>query len=167
MSRQFLLRLLPALVMLVLVAGPAAAAGPNKNFVSPLWGSQEVPAVDTNTVGVATFKLNADETEMSFKLIVAQGVLVTQSHIHCGPPGVNGPVVVFLFGPTPAGTNISGVLNQGVITAANVIARPDSPACPGGIADLGDVLEKIRTGGAYANVHTIANPGGEIRGEIF
>ncbi len=167
MSRQFLQRLLPALVMLVLVAGPAAAAGPNRNFVSPLWGSQEVPAVDTHTVGVATFKLNAEETEMSFKLIVAQGILVTQSHIHCGPPGVNGPVVVFLYGLNPAGTNVSGVLNQGVITGANVIPRGNSAACPGGVANLADVLAKIRTGGAYANVHTIANPGGEIRGEIF
>ena len=47
---------------------------------------------------------------MSFKLIVAQGVLVTQAHIHCGPPGVNGPVVVFLFGLNSAGTDVSGVL---------------------------------------------------------
>ena len=42
----------------------------------------------------------------------------------------------------------------------------DSAACPGGVATLEDVLEKMRTGGAYVNVHTTQFPGGEIRGQI-
>jgi hypothetical protein len=90
---------------------------------------------------------------------------VTQSHIHCGTPGVNGPIVVFLygFGPTVAP---NGVLSEGTITNANVIPRPDSAACPGGVATLDDVLEKMATGGAYVNIHTVVLPGGEIRGDI-
>ena len=60
----------------------------------------------------------------------------------------------------------NGILNQDVATNADVIARPDSPACPGGVANLEDVIEKLATGGAYANVHTSAFPPGEIRGQI-
>ena len=165
MARYTVLRLLMALLMLALVAGPVAAAGDDRNFVSPLQGENEVPAVDTRTVGVATFKLNEAETELSYKLIVANGVEVTQSHIHCGPPGVNGPVVVFLYGFGPT-VDISGILAQGLKTNADVIPRADSAACPGGVANLGDVIAKMRSGGAYTNVHTVANPGGETRGPI-
>jgi hypothetical protein len=103
---------------------------------------------------------------MKFKLNVANGEGITQAHIHCGPPGVNGPVVVFLYGFNAAGTDNNGTLNEGVITAANVIPRPDSAACPGGVATLADVVAKMRSGGAYTNVHTIDFPGGEIRGAI-
>ncbi len=103
---------------------------------------------------------------MQFKLNVANGEGITQAHIHCGPPGVNGPVVVFLFGLVPTGVDNNGTLSEGVITNANVIPRPDSAACPGGVANLADVVAKMRTGGAYANVHTLEFPGGEIRGGI-
>jgi hypothetical protein len=34
------------------------------------------------------------------------------------------------------------------------------------VANLDDVIEKMNSGGAYVNVHTVANPGGEIRGDI-
>jgi len=166
MTRRVLLRLPLALLMLILVAGPAAAAGPNRVFVAPLWGRQEVPSVQTRSVGLALFKLNSEETEMKYALIVAKGDDVTQAHIHCGAPGVNGPVVVFLYGLGPT-VDVNGILATGVITAGSVIPRPDSPACPGGVADLADVLQKMRSGEAYANVHTVEFPGGEIRGKIF
>ena len=166
MSRQASMRPLLALALLVLAVSPVAAAGPDNNFAAPLRGNEEVPAVETHAVGVATFKLNRAETEMQFKLNVANGEGITQAHIHCGPPGVNGPVVVFLFGFVPTGVDNNGTLNEGVITNANVLPRPDSAACPGGVANLGDVVAKMRTGGAYANVHTLDFPGGEIRGGI-
>jgi hypothetical protein len=144
----------------------AEARGESKNFVSPLSGGEEVPAVMTGATGNAIFHLSADGTSMDYKLIASNIVDVLQSHIHCGTPGLNGPVTVFLFGPSaPVPSN--GILAQGTITAANVIPRPDSEACPGGIADLDDVIEKLRTGGAYVNVHTSAHPGGEIRGHVI
>ncbi len=163
---RLLMRLSGALLLLVFAAAPAAAAGPQLNFRAHLSGDEEVPAVDTHTVGQATFKVSRDESQMTFKLNVANGWAVTQAHIHCGLPGTNGPVVVFLYGLGPTVDN-NGVLSSGTITASNVIARPDSAACPGGVADLADVIEKLRTGGAYANVHTIAHPAGEARGFIF
>ena len=167
MVRRTALRLFFALLMLALAAGPVAAAGDQRNFVAPLQGENEVPAVDTNTVGVATFKLNFAETEMGYKLIVANGIDVLQAHIHCGVPGVNGPVVVFLFAPLAApGVDNDGVLSQGVITNANVIPRTEAVGCPGGVSTLADVVRLMRAGGAYANVHTVAHPGGETRGPI-
>jgi hypothetical protein len=47
-----------------------------------------------------------------------------------------------------------------------VIPRPDSPECPGGLANFEELIAKMRSGNTYANVHTIVNPGGEVRGQI-
>ena len=120
----------------------------------------------TGGTGNAVFKLAADGASLDYKLIASNIEGVTQSHIHCGTPGVNGPVVVFLFGFVGEGVAPNGILAQGTIEAADVIARGESDACPGGVSDLDDVIEKLRTGGAYVNVHTLANPPGEIRGHV-
>ena len=74
--------------------------------------------------------------------------------------------MVFLYGFNAAGVDPHGTLNEGTITNANVIPRAASAACPGGVANLEDVVEKMNNGGAYVNVHTITFPGGEIRGDI-
>jgi hypothetical protein len=171
MERSILMKkisvtLIIILTMLITTSVAYASPAASENFISPLSGGEENPAVDTNARGVAIYKLSNDGTALQYKLIVANIEDVTQAHIHCGGPGVNGPVVAFLFGFDPAGVTINGVLAEGTITAANVIPRPDSAACPGGVANFDELLAKIRSGDAYTNVHTIANPGGEIRGQI-
>lgn len=148
-----------------LLTAPAQAAEP-KNYRASLSGANEVPVVDTQARGQSTFKLSGDGAALDYRLIVANITDVTQSHIHCGAPGVNGPVVAFLFGLVPGGVTHNGVLATGTLTAADVIPVADSAACPGGVADFDDLLTKLQTGGAYVNVHTIAFPGGEIRGPI-
>lgn len=105
--------------------------------------------MDTLAQGQAIFKLSKDGTALDFKLIVANIENVTQSHIHCGAQGVNGPVVVFLFGFLPMGVDVNGILAEGTITPENVIPRPDSESCPGGIANFEELLAKIRSGDAY------------------
>jgi len=165
MARRLALRLGLALIVLAVVAGPALAA--QLRFTASLKGANERPApVDTNAAGLARFWLNPDETEIHYMLIVANIDGVTQAHIHCGTPGVAGPVVAFLYGFNAVGVTVNGVLAEGVITQANVIARPDSAACPGGVSTLADIVAKMRSGGAYANVHTHAFPAGEMRGTI-
>jgi hypothetical protein len=154
------------LVLLALFVTTGATKMSEKNFVAPLSAGQEVPPNDSQGTGVAKFQLSADGTELSYKLIVANIDNVTQSHIHCGAEGVNGPVVAFLFGFASEGVTVNGVLAEGTITAADVIPRPDSPACPGGVADFDDLLAKMRSGDAYVTVHTIELPPGEIRGQI-
>lgn len=153
-----------SLLALLLVASTAYAA--SLNYRAHMQGRNEIPAVSSQGQGQANFQLSKDGTSLSYKLIVTNLEGITQSHIHCGTPDANGPVVAFLFGLEPAGVKSNGVLAEGTITAANVIARPDSAACPGGVADFDDLVEKIQTGGAYVNVHTLAHPPGEIRGHI-
>lgn len=154
------------LVVLVgLLATPAQAKDP-KSYRTHLAGSAEVPAVDTQAVGQATLKVSADGTALDYRLIVANIENVTQAHIHCGATNGNGPVVAFLFGFVGNGVSHNGVLATGSVTGADVIPAPGSTACPGGVADLDELLAKVRSGEAYVNVHTTANPGGEIRGQL-
>jgi hypothetical protein len=156
----------------LVVASVAVATPPDsKNFVSPMEGEQENPPVDTTAVGVAVYHLNADGTELSFKLIVANIENVVAAHIHCGAVGVNGPVGVTLFGGAPGGGRVDGILAEGIRTA------PDTGnAC--GWTDLAAVVAAMRSGNTYTNAHTNdgvppANtgpgdsPGGEIRGQIM
>jgi CHRD domain len=147
-------------------AAQGALAQPGANFVAHLTGNDEVPEVDVSAQGQAVFQLDSSGTELSFRLISTQLVGTTQAHIHCGADGVNGPVVAFLLDLNPDGIDVDGVLSSGVITNADVIQRPDSPECPGGIADFDDLIARMSDGGAYVNVHTLDNPGGEIRGQI-
>ena len=160
------LRLILVLGLAALVAGGLAVAGVNRNFSVHAKGSLEVPANLSNGQGQALFKLSKDGESLSFKLIVANIDDVTQAHIHCGAPGVNGPVVAFLFGFDAAGVTTNGILSQGTLTGANVIPRADSAECPGGVADFDDLIAKMQSGDAYVNVHTIELPGGEIRGNL-
>lgn len=162
------MRAMPFVILMALVvfAWPAPAQPPTAhNFVAHLLGDEEVPPVDTQAQGQAIFQLNAEEEALDFRLLVANIEDVTQAHIHCGAAGVNGPVVVFLFGLEPAGVTVNGVLSQDTITGDDIIVRPDSPACPGGVATFDDLLAKMLSGDTYTNVHTLVNPGGEIRGQ--
>jgi hypothetical protein len=164
-------RMLVLVVMLALaLLAPASAALAGDNFVATLSGGQEVPARDTQAVGVATFKLREDGTALEFKVNVANIDNVFAAHIHCGAVGVNGAVGVTLFMGAPAGGAFNGTLAEGTITA------PDAGnGC--GWTDLAAVLAALRSGATYANVHTNDGvappntgpgdfPGGEIRGQI-
>ncbi|CAN5775270.1 CHRD domain-containing protein [soil metagenome] len=162
MSRLASARLILALIVLALAAGPVSAAS-DRNFVAPLSGGEEVPAVDTNATGVATFKLSADGSSLSYRLIAANIQDTLQAHIHIGAAGTNGGVVVFLYPDAPPAQLIpgrfQGVLATGTITAANFVgALAGEP--------LEVLLAHMREGNAYVNVHTSAHQGGEIRGQI-
>jgi hypothetical protein len=161
-------RIILLIAMLGLTLAPSAFAG--DNFVAPLSGDEEVPARDTQAVGVAKFKLSDDGAALKFKVNVAKIENVFAAHIHCGAAGANGPVGVTLFSGAPGGGRVNGTLAEGTITA------PDAGnGC--GWADLGDVLAAIDSGDTYVNVHTNDGvappntgpgdfPGGEIRGQI-
>jgi hypothetical protein len=158
-------------VVLTLILVPAASPGDNLNFVTALSGGEEVPTRDTQGRGVAIFSLSKDGTELAYKLIVANIENVVAAHIHIGPAGMNGPVVVFLFGPVPpGGGRTDGPLSEGVITAANFVG-------PLSGQPFSDLIEAIEAGNTYVNVHTDDGvappntgagdfPGGEIRGQI-
>jgi hypothetical protein len=142
-----------------------------QTFVARLSGNEEVPRRITPAFGTAVIRVNEDGTQLAFTLRVARIENVIMAHIHCGSPGVNGPVgVTLLPAMPPGGGKVSGVIAKGVRTA------PDAGnGC--GWTDLAAVLGAIRSGKTYVNVHTNdgkdpANtgpgdfPGGEIRGHL-
>ena len=163
-----------------------------KNHTTHLSGDEEVfapatPAAptpaDSRAQGQAIFHVAADGESVDYKLIGSNIDNAFMAHIHCGLPGTNGPIVVWLYpstAPVPGpqgGGRHDGVLAEGTFTNANVIPRPDNAACPGGVASLADVLAKIKAYGTYVNVHTSDGnatpnegpgdfPGGEMRGQL-
>ncbi len=143
----------------------SAAAGKQAvlNFRAHLTGDQEVHFVETKATGQATFQLSRDGNELSYRLIVANIQNVTMAHIHLAPPGVNGPVVAWLYPPASPPQLIEGrtdgILQSGSITAANL-------AGPLAGEDLSDLIDAMISGETYVNVHTEQYPAGEIRGQI-
>ena len=168
-------RLLFAAALLLVLALPGAAvASANeadqhaRHFEANLKFANEVaPAgqnpVDANCRARATFQLNRDGTKLFFRLEEAGlATNITQSHIHEGAAGTNGPVVAFLF---PNATSIGGVDPenfevQGTITAAQLVG-------PLAGQPLSALVAQIRAGNTYVNIHTIANPAGACRGQIM
>src|SRR2546428_4352412 len=117
------------------------------------------------------FQLSADGTALEYRLISADIDNVIASHIHIAAAGVNGPVVVFLFGTVPSGGGrFDGVLAEGTVSAANFVG-------PLAGQPFSALVDAIRAGNAYVNVHTNDGvappntgpgdfPGAEIRGQI-
>jgi hypothetical protein len=135
-----------------------AASHVQTRFRAHLTGNQEVPPVATDAEGRVSFSLNNAGTELTYKLQVQNIAGVFGAHIHAGAPGVNGPVLVTLCGvpgTAPACSGPDGVLHvQGTITQMND-GQP-----------LGVLLDAMRSGNTYVNVHTPDAPGGEVRGQI-
>jgi CHRD domain len=149
------------LVLLLAVAG-LAAAGENKNYSVHLNGKTEVPANASRAAGQAIFRLSPDGTSLDYKLIVANLDNPVFAHIHLAPPGVNGPVVAFLFGPAPAGGGTAnGVLAKGTITS-------DDLTGPLAGQSLSALIDALNSGNAYVNVHTDdgVSPGGTGPGDL-
>lgn len=144
---------------LVFVQGDARA----QSFQAHLSGAEEVSPVETKAQGQANFWLSADGQSLRYRLIVANIEDVLMSHIHLAPAGANGAIVAWLYPSMPPAVLIpgrfDGVLAVGVITSANLVG-------PLAGQTLADLVGQIEAGNAYVNVHTLTNPGGEIRGQI-
>jgi hypothetical protein len=138
---------------------PGKAIKEQTSFDAALSGSNEVPPVDTAAQGQATFELEKGNMMLSYKLTVSYIENVTQAHIHLGGPDENGPVVIFLYGPELISGSFNGVLAEGKLSAADLIGPMESQS-------LNDLLDEMRSGNTYVNVHTTQNPAGEIRGQI-
>jgi hypothetical protein len=141
-----------------------------------LQGRFEVPLRSTNAQGQANFRVNDDGSSVAYTLIASNIDNAFMAHIHMGPPGANGPIVVWLYpstapvpGPLGSGRH-DGVLAEGTFTAADLVG-------PLAGHPLSDLLTAVETGNAYVNVHTNDGvdgvntgpgdfPGGEIRGQL-
>ncbi len=129
------------------------------DFKAELSGAEEVPPVETDTTGEAKFIVRRDAIDFELEIDDADGILgAAGAHIHCAPAGQNGPVVVFLAGQVPGGFDGTVEL-KATVTEANIV----DPSCGETLAEL---VDSMRSGNTYVNVHSIDHPTGEVRGQI-
>lgn len=120
-----------------------------------LSGRQEVPPVSPSATGAATLDLDASRTTVVATVTVSGLADITAAHIHVGAPGVDGPIIFPLA--------LSSFISPLVVTLTSSHLLP-APAQ--GINTFADAVDAMLNGETYVNVHTTANPGGELRGQV-
>jgi hypothetical protein len=136
--RRTLLAGVSVVTMLVVALAGVASSADVKVMLS---GAQEVPPVTTTASGSGTITVG-DDMSISGS-VTTTGVAGTAAHIHMAAAGQNGPVIVPL---TKSGDNGWAVPAGTKLTDAQFAA--------------------FKAGNLYFNVHSDANKGGEIRGQI-
>jgi hypothetical protein len=106
-----------------------------------LSGRNEVPPVTTSASGTGSVTVGRDRV-VTAKITVT-GMTATAAHIHEGAPGANGPVLVPL---TKTGDNAFSTAPNATMTEAQ--------------------YDAWKAGRTYVNVHSAANPGGELRAQL-
>ena len=131
-----------ALAVVALIAGPAWAD--TVTFHATLNGASEVPPKNSPGTGEATATLNTATKQLDYTITYS---------------GLSGPATMAHFhGPAAAGANAGVQVPLG--------NNPTSPIK--GEAKLTDAqVADLMAGKWYVNVHTAANPGGEIRGQVM
>ena len=153
MRRSRLAIFLAALALIALPSAASAVDPTQPAYGGPMTGAQENPAVVTAATGQGTAVISADGSTITY-IVTYTGLsgTVNASHIHTGAAGSNGGVILPLTpGPSPM---------VGTLTAANFAAS-------GPVTTFVEAVAAIRAGTTYFNLHTTANPGGEIRGQIL
>jgi len=129
-----------ALFTAILFAGCATTQS-GKEVKVMLSGANETPPVTSGASGSGSFKVGEDKSVSGS--VTTSGVVVTAAHIHVGAAGKNGPVAIGL-----------------VKTADNVWSVPADAKF------TDDQYKAYLAGETYVNVHSAANKGGEIRGQL-
>lgn len=136
-----------------------------------LSGYQEDPQA-LSTAGTGQFRVQISEElqeiafELSYESLEGN---VLQSHIHFGGRAQSGGVSVFLctnLGNGPAGTALcpaAPATVSGVLTPASVVGPAGQGIAAGEFAEL---VQAIRNGTTYVNLHTSKYPAGEIRAQL-
>jgi hypothetical protein len=138
-----------------------SAAAQAQTFTATLHGGNENPGVVTGSAGTATVTLNTATNTITYRVeVYNMPVGTTASHIHVGAQGVNGPVVINLT--VPAGGISNDFALTGTATTTDLVARAAQ-----GINSWEDFVQALLLGNMYVNVHSTANPGGEIRGQLI
>jgi hypothetical protein len=151
--------------------------GPEEVF-TPTPPSTATPA-DSKGQGQAIFRVRTSGDSVDFRLIASNIDNVIMSHIHCGRPGENGPIRMWLYpviGPSGAQAPNGAGPHDGVLASGTF--SPTGVVCPASaVGQNMPLLDAIRAGLTYVNVHTNDGvaptntgpgdfPGGEIRGQL-
>lgn len=123
-----------------------AMAPANMTWKAHLTGKDEVPPTSSMGTGDGTFVLNTATNELTWDVTFS---------------GLTGPATVaHIHGPAAPGTNASPVVPFDPPKAAAGEIKGSKMLTDAQIADL-------KAGKWYANIHTAANKGGEIRGWLM
>ena len=145
---------------LLISASPSSAQV--VNMTATLSPGEETPApgLSSGAVGIATVSVDAANEEIAVTLNVFNiPTATTAGHIHVGPRGVAGPIIVNFP------TNLPG--RTGDFTMTFRLGPSAFSAQPAqGIITFADALQSIVGGNAYVNIHTSQFPAGEIRGQL-
>jgi len=166
--RRLQFAVLVAVMGLMGVAAAAVAGGGGRDVRERLTGYEETP-MTLSTTGVGHFRAKVNDSAIEYRLTYSglEGA-VTQAHIHLGAEATTGGISVYLCRTTqtaPAGTPTcpqSGTVT-GTIEPADVIGPAGQGINPG---EYGKLLQAIRAGATYANVHSSKYPTGEIRAQL-
>jgi CHRD domain len=150
-------------VGLVAAGAPALAATDAADRGSPpriavgalrLSGQQEVPP--NNAGGRGTFVYVAFDSRICYVLTAQNIDPATMAHIHDGPVGVNGPIVIALIAPTDgfSADCIRAVPDGSVPNSNEVLLQSELDAIIASEPDF------------YVNVHNTPFPGGVIRAQL-
>ncbi|HIE65874.1 MAG: CHRD domain-containing protein [Nitrospira sp.] len=124
----------------------------SRGFTAKFSGVQEVPPIAATARGTGAFVLNAAETELTFVITVTglSGGGMTAAHFHNAPTGSNIPTFVRPLTGDFIGNTATGVWR-------NTDSEQLTPA----------LVAALKGGNIYVNIHTLANGGGEIRGQVI
>jgi hypothetical protein len=138
--------------LLIVALAPVARAA--ETFNTDLSGDNSVPPVAGDGTGEATVTISDDGQSVSWDVSYS-GLTGAPAagHIHIAAATANGPVMIPFATVTATGST-------GTFNAADYAGGDGLPA------DWAGVLAAIRGGNTYVNIHTAANPGGEIRGQL-
>jgi hypothetical protein len=168
------MRLLTATIAASALTLVASSSGGKleRRFEAALGAEQEVatPPVVSDLSGRIKLRFDSALGELDFDVRLSPPENdVMAGHLHCGPAGKNGPVVVDLlatFGPFDVRGDGRLAL-EGTITNANVIPTTAGAVCPIDLNTVASLLHALREGVLYVNFHTDVFPAGETRGQIF
>ncbi|HJV66509.1 MAG TPA: CHRD domain-containing protein [Geomonas sp.] len=147
------------LLIIVLAAflGASTVYAMDHHYKVKLTPKEETKAPESKASGKAEFETEKNGTVIKYEVHVKHIVNANAAHIHVGKKGEDGPPIVTLFSGKKEG-KFSGTLAKGKITADDLMGDYKGK--------MNDLVNLLKTGGAYVNVHTDANPDGEIRGQI-
>jgi hypothetical protein len=170
----------PVLLLIAGVTGAHDSDPTTFRISAELKPTSEVPVV--SSVAHGSFKATVDTVNQTIAYELTYDGLegtVQQSHIHIGQGSVNGGVSVFLCGNAPTVPPVAvpqppacpvtfPATVTGVITAANIIGPAAQGIAPTSATtnEFAELVELLRDGDTYANVHSTKFPGGEIRGQV-
>jgi CHRD domain len=159
-----------AVVAIASVVATAAIAGGGREVREKLTGFEEVPVVLTGAEGKFKAKISRDRIDYELRYEDLAGD-VLQAHIHIGQRLANGGISAFLCtnlsnGPTGVETPAcppDPATVKGTITAEDVVGPAGQGIAPG---DFEGLVDAIKDGWTYANVHSSVAMGGEIRAQL-